>query len=151
MIPPIRKTITLPLPPATAFRLFTDDMFLWWPVETHSLSAATGERPRAVEVDPDTGLISETRADGTKASWAKITRWEPGVRLSLDWHVGRDPQEATQVDIRFHQDGDGTRIELTHSGFDRLADGRITAGSYDAGWTKVLEMCFGTFCQRRAA
>jgi uncharacterized protein YndB with AHSA1/START domain len=151
MIDPIKKTVTVPMSPAEAFRLFTQDLSLWWPVETHSLSAYSREKPQAVTVDPEAGEITETCADGSRRPWGKITCWDPASRLSLDWHVGRPAQEATQVDILFIADDLGTRVELTHAGFERLKDGETMAQTYNSGWVGVLEQRFGTYCRKQAA
>ena len=152
MIPHIEKSVTVPLSVDQAFDLFTGDIAKWWPGETHSLSASTGERPVDIEVDPRLGgKITETCADGTRKPWATITAWEPGARLSLDWYVGRDPREATQIDVQFVAVAIGTRVDLTHSGFDRLAGGQTVAMGYQTGWDSVLGTCFGGYCLKRAA
>lgn len=152
MIPPIKKTVTVPLSPSHAFELFTKDIFLWWPVESHSLSAGSESKPKDVTVEPfKGGQILETCADGQRRPWATVTTWEPGARLTLDWYVGRDPSEATQVDIRFLPDKAGALVELTHDGFDRLSGGETMAQSYNTGWDTVLGTGFDGFCLKHAA
>lgn len=154
MTDPVRKTVTVPLPPAEAFDLFTAGLDRWWPKDTHSLSAATGEGGRArVRVEPrEGGRVIETRPDGSEAPWGTITRWEPGARLALDWHVGRDPAEATHVDVTFTGTEAGTRVDLIHSRWTALGTraAEISAG-YDSGWDHVLGHCFAGACSRIAA
>ena len=68
------------------------------------------------------GQIYETSA-GVKHTWGEVTVWEPPRRLAYLWHLGRDRAEATEVEIRFvDEGGDRTRIEIEHSGWERLGD-----------------------------
>ncbi len=153
MIPAIKKTVTVPLAPGEAFRVFTEDLELWWPVETHSLSAKNGDRPRSVSVEARKGgKITETLPDGTTSDWATITDWRDGEGFAFDWYVGRDPADATQVRVTFVGDGAETVVTLVHDGFDRLGkEGAAMAANYDRGWNSVLAERFGGACHRRAA
>ena len=137
---PIRKAVTVPLTRAEAFRLFTERLEDWWPVESHSLSAADGKRPEAVTVEPgEGGRILETTHDGREAAWGTITDWVPGDRFAFDWHVGRDPADATQVTVRFLPSDQGTRVELDHGGWERLGETAMARReSYVTGWDLVL-------------
>lgn len=146
---PIRKELIVPLPPAEAFRLFTQDLPRWWPVATHSLSAADGDLPTDVVVDPRVGgQITEVKPDGHHIPWARITRWDPGAAFGARWHVGRDEAEATDLLVIFTPTDTGTHIELTHGGFDALGDvATAMHGQYHTGWDLVLCECFGTYCR----
>lgn len=152
-IRPIRKSVTVPLRPDAAFRLFTEDMGGWWPGETHSVSAAAGERPRAIAVTPGAGgHITEETHDGRRARWATVTVYEPGARFAFDWYVGRDETEATQVEVTFTPVEQGTRVDLVHDGFDRRGATAASARvSYQAGWDMVLGRLALAACQQVAA
>lgn len=151
---PIRKGLIVPLPPAAAFELFTAGLDGWWPKASHSLSAATGDGDQArVRVEPRAGgRVIETRPDGTEAPWATVTLWEPGARFAMLWHVGRDPELATTVDVRFTAVDGGTRLDLTHSGFDVHGPraGEMCA-NYTSGWDLVLGTRYAEACTRAAA
>ena len=152
MTPPVEKTVTVPLPPKDAFRVFTEDMGTWWPLDSHSLSAGDGKTARDVTVDPkEGGKITETRHDGTTADWATITDWRPGEHLAFNWYVGRDPSEFTTVAVSFQTVEGGTRVDLRHDGFDNLPDGATVATGYRTGWDGVFCTRFGGACQKRAA
>jgi uncharacterized protein YndB with AHSA1/START domain len=140
MIDPIRKTVTVPLTPDAAFRLFTEGMGDWWPGHTHSVSAAKDQRPREIKVSPGKGgHITEVKADGEPARWATITAYEPGSRFAFDWYVGQSEDEATQVEVTFTPVDTGTRVDLTHDGFDRWGEAAVaSAESYRSGWDFVL-------------
>jgi hypothetical protein len=41
--------------------------------------------------------------------------------------------------VRFEQEGDGTRVELEHRGWERVMDEAAEMrASYDTGWERVL-------------
>ncbi|MEO0653301.1 MAG: ATPase, partial [Pseudomonadota bacterium] len=59
---------------------------------------------------------------------------------------------ATQVDVRFTQTEAGTRVELTHSGFEALGDAAVAQHTgYTSGWDPVLYECFAGCCEAVAA
>ena len=150
----IHKTVTVPLTASEAFELFTDRIDLWWPKDSHSVLAEGGDgRDLSIHMDPRAGgRVTETRTDGATADWATVTAFEPGRRLSLEWYPGRDADAATRVDVDFTQTEAGTRVELTHSGFDVYGDTAETAcAGYDSGWDHVLGGCYVSSCKRRAA
>ncbi|WP_068111980.1 SRPBCC domain-containing protein [Tropicimonas marinistellae] len=151
-LPNVRKSIRVPISASEAFDRFTRDMPEWWPLRSHSMSASEGKQPRGVTLQPHTGgRIREIRHDGDVAEWATITIWEPGRRLALDWYVGRRRAEATQIDVSFSDTGDGgSRVDLTHRGFERLGvAGEAAASNYDEGWDFVLGEAFLLACDTR--
>ncbi len=139
-VEPVRKSVTVPLRPDAAFRLFTEGMGGWWPGGTHSVSAGRGEKPRGIVVTPGKGgHITEETHDGRRARWATITAYEPGARLAFDWHVGQGEEEATQVEVTFTPVDLGTRVDLVHDGFAaRRGEAMAARDSYRAGWEIVL-------------
>ncbi|MEM9436841.1 MAG: SRPBCC domain-containing protein [Pseudomonadota bacterium] len=149
----IVKTVDVPLPPDEAFRLFTEDLAAWWPMESHSLSAFDDELPKTVEVEPkEGGKVLEERQDGSRHPWGTITAWEPGHRFAMDWHVGRPAEEATKLDVRFMPHGNGTRVSLTHGGWTAL--GAQASGihkGYFTGWDLVFGQCYFEHCAGEAA
>jgi uncharacterized glyoxalase superfamily protein PhnB len=69
---------------------------------------------------------------------ARITVWEPGVRLC--WASSVDDVET---EVRFEPTGAGTRVVVEH---------RIPAGGADRGgtaWSRVVPVWFGRWCARR--
>lgn len=141
-IPPVVRTIRVARSPADAFRLFTDEIGLWWPLPTHSLGGAGGSV--AVEVRPG-GDIVETTADGTRHVWGSVTEAMPGVRLAFTWHVGRPPAEAGLVEVNFTPDGEATIVDLIHTGWERMAgpSARQVRDGYNTGWVDVFERRYG--------
>ena len=131
---PIHKSVTVPLSPDEAFALFTDGIDSWWPGITHSVSAKDGNTPRNIRIEPHKG--------------GKIA-YDPDAYLSFTWHPGKTEAEATVVSVSFKSTKDGTKVDLTHGGFDilgPLADAVST--SYVTGWEMVLGCYAGTVRHR---
>ena len=145
---PVVKTITVPAKPETAFAIFTRDLGKWWPLATNSISAMTGGVARAVTMGQGVGApLVETSADGEELIWGKVTVWEPGKRLGLDWHVGGPADRATKVLVEFQPTEAGTRVTLTHDGWEILGDkAQSSRDSYNSGWVNVFETAYAGAC-----
>jgi hypothetical protein len=124
-----------------AFRMFTDEIGLWWQPGTRywndperglSIRIEPGVGGRFIEVyDPDTGAGLEV---------GRVTAWEPGRRLALTWwQIGWPKGISTELEVSFEPWGDQTIVTLEHSGFERLgADGPGYRAGYSGGWREVL-------------
>jgi len=136
-LPPVELSVAVPLAPDAAFRLFTAEMSSWWPLATHSVGR---ESAREVRFEPSVGgRVFEIDADGAEHDWARVLAWEPGRRLVLSWFPGRDAATGQEVEVRFEPDGEGTRVELEHRDWERLAERAVEAREgYAGGWTHVL-------------
>ncbi len=137
-IPPVVKRRVVPIPPEAAFELFTDRIFEWWPVTTHSIS----EAPVAVSFDGRVGgRVVETGPDGTEWAWADVLAWNPPRRFVLSWHPNPHPEAASILEVRFAAVGEGSEIVLEHRGWEEFADrGEELRGGYDRGWEGVLDL-----------
>jgi Activator of Hsp90 ATPase homolog 1-like protein len=146
-LPPIIKTVTVPLAPDRAFDLFTRRMGEWWPLATHAVSSALCKAPaRGVVVPPHVGgIVQETLADGSLAAWGTVTEYSPGTGFAMTWHPGNDPVEATLVTLRFVPVKAGTEVTLTHSGWENRPDGASARKSYVGGWEGVLGQDYADF------
>ena len=131
----VRKTVTVPLPLHEAFDLFTAGISTWWPTQTHGIH----DEIERVVVDPREAEVYEVAADGRRTRWAAVRAYDRPHRLLLEWHVNTPAPPYTEVEIRFTADGDGTRVDLEHRGWERLAGrGAERAASYEGGWAAVL-------------
>lgn len=144
MTEPISKNVTVPLPADAAFDLFIKRMHEWWPMETHSVSSMVDGLDPALGLNIDGrlgGQIIERLADGSDSIWATITAFQPGEQLALDWYPGSEPKLATQVVVKFVASEHGTRVELTHTGFEVRGDAaEALRGNYDEGWNPVMAL-----------
>jgi uncharacterized protein YndB with AHSA1/START domain len=134
----IRKSVTIACSPEHAFETYTARMGSWWPLQTHSIGMG-GERPtEAVFESGVGGRLYERMANGDEHEWAKVLVWEPPQRFVIDWHVNPD-NPSTEVEVTFTVEGDGTRVEVEHRGWERYGDRAADAyGDYNSGWEPVL-------------
>ncbi|GAA1593117.1 hypothetical protein GCM10009789_53940 [Kribbella sancticallisti] len=101
--------------PATAFRIFTDEIDLWWvrgPINFFDASRAMGmqiepgEGGRILEIyRPGSGSVDEDVLE-----LGRITAWEPGSRLAY-----RSSVDDTETEIRFESFDGGTRVSVEQS------------------------------------
>ena len=95
------------------------------------------------------GRVYEVTRDGVEHDWARITDWEQGERIVLDWHAGVPVSQATHVEITFRQTAEGTEMTLVHDGWEaRGADAAGMRDSYETGWDLVLGRVPGSVAGR---
>ena len=136
MIEPLHLSFEIACPADHAFRTWTERFAAWWP-KGHSTSGD----PASVHLEPGVGgRIFERTKDGVEIVWGEITAWEPPRRLAYLWHIGHEADHATDVELTFVPLGDdATRLDIVHSGFDRLgAAGPAYREGNTAGWTGLI-------------
>ncbi len=154
MIDPVVVDVFIKRDPATAFELFTGRIADWWPLQTHSLGASREDNPvKTVILEPHVGgRIYEIAQNGLEEPWGAITDWQPGEYVAFTWHVGRDPEAATRVSVRFQpSDTGGTHIKLTHDNWHVLGDeGSKLREGYAAGWHGIFNDEFVPYAEGTA-
>jgi uncharacterized protein YndB with AHSA1/START domain len=134
---PIVLWVDLPVGPADAFEAFTARFADWWPAATHSLSRDPATACRMV-AEPG-GTVEERAPDGGRHPWGAVESLEPGRRLRFSWHPGREPGSAQWVDVVFEGAPAGSRVTLTHGGWEALGEiAPILRREYAKGWPDVL-------------
>lgn len=116
-LPPVRKTVDVPIAVDGAFAVFTETPTEWWP-DTHVLTAGR----EAVVFEPVAGgRWYERGADGAERDWGRVLAWEPPRRIVLSWLIDGDFQPiqdddlASRVAITFTPIApDRTTVELAH-------------------------------------
>jgi uncharacterized protein YndB with AHSA1/START domain len=153
MIPPIVKELTVPATPDRAFEIFWSEIGDWWPLDRHSLSGMAGKTARGIDLEPRIGgNITEIMHDGTRVLWGEITEWQPGAALAFTWQLRRPATEATRVRITFAPSEAGSKVTLSHSGWDvQGEDGTKNRESYQNGWDTVFLVRYGEACRQPAA
>jgi hypothetical protein len=137
VIEPVRKVVQVQLSIEEAYRLFTEDMSSWWPLESHSVGAEKTER--CVFEGSVGGRIYEVQDDGSEAEWGTVKVWDPPNAVDFTWYPGREADTAQEVEVRFRSIPEGTELELIHRGWELLGDkAEETRAGYDSGWDVVL-------------
>ena len=133
----VRKSVVVDCSPEHAFDTFTARFYDWWPFESH---APGDERPVGAVFEPVVGgRVYSRSSSGQEYEWATVTAFEPPSRFALDWHVTAG-KPSTELEVRFLPEGDGTRVELEHRGWERWGDEAAeSSASYNNGWDTVLK------------
>lgn len=127
----IRKSIRVERSPEVSFRVFCEEIGKWWP------GGFSGKGSTLFLEGKVGGRFYERRPDGGEYEIGRLTAYEPPSLVAFSW---RAPSwdSTTRVEIRFVPEGEGTRVELEHSGWKqdpRLAEYRK---NYDSGWDRIL-------------
>jgi uncharacterized protein YndB with AHSA1/START domain len=143
--PPVVKNMIVKATPERAFARFTAEIGSWWPLASHSVFDGAADRVRFE--GRVGGHIVEGTPDGRESVWGTVKAWDPPRRVAFTWHPGHEAAKAQDVEVTFSAEGDGTRVRLTHVGFERLGEkeGKMAARAYPIGWEYVL----GMYTERR--
>ena len=142
----VRKVMSVKAPPPVAWRVFTEKMATWWPLENYKIGKA-----KAVDavIEPRVGgRWYERGDDGSTCDWGRVLVWEPHSRLVLSWDISADwqydPKLNTEIEVRFIAEGkDETRVELEHRHLDRYGARREEMRRIfdtEGDWGRVLGM-----------
>jgi uncharacterized protein YndB with AHSA1/START domain len=150
-VAPVRKAITVGVPVARAFEVFSAHMGTWWP-KSHSVGTAP---QMAVVIEPrTTGRWYEIGEDGSECDWGEVLAWEPPTRLLLAWRIGADwrfdPDLLTEVEVRFVPVGERTtRVELEHRLLDNMGEAAQAMRAKlddEQGWGGLLALYADATC-----
>ena len=141
----VRKVVHVQAPVAVAWRVFTEQIATWWPLESYRIGKA-----KAVDavIEPRVGgSWYERGEDGSTCDWGSVLVWEPTGRLVLSWDITADwqydPSLKTEIELRFLPDGkEATRVELEHRHLDRFGarrDEMRRIFDTEGDWGRVLE------------
>ena len=136
----VRRDITVDATPERAFEVFAGRIDSWWP---RDYSVGRSEL-REVVIEPrEGGRWYEKGVDGAECAWGEVLTYDPPRRLALTWRVDGHWQvgeAASEIEVTFTPVGEQTRVELVHSGLERLqhADALRAAVGGDGGWGSLL-------------
>jgi uncharacterized protein YndB with AHSA1/START domain len=132
--------VVVDAPPDDAFRIFTDEIGLWWRRDTPYWNDR--ERGLTIRLEPGVGgrfVEVNDLETGAGLEVGRVTVWEPGARLALTWtQVGWPEGVTTEIELRFEPADGGTRVRLEQGGFERVPEGDRYLPGYAAGWMEVL-------------
>ena len=81
-----------------------------------------GGRDSVVFETREGGRIVETSKDGTENVWATVSVWDPPKRVVFSWAPDEDRGRRDRGRDPIAPDGDGTRFELIHRGWEKWAE-----------------------------
>lgn len=130
----IRKSIRIERPAEAAFRMFCEQIGQWWPKGPSFDGKIAADMVIEARVG---GRFYQVFADGTDFEIGRVLVYQPPTIVAFTW---RAPSwdAATRVEIRFIPDGNGTRVELEHSGWEQTEKVREFRKNYDGGWDVML-------------
>jgi uncharacterized protein YndB with AHSA1/START domain len=140
-LPAATAEVTVDASPEEAFRIFTEEIGLWWRRGTPYWNDR--ERGLSVRIEPGVGgrfVEVYDLEEGSGFEVGRVTAWEPGRRLALTWtQVGWPQGVATDLEVTFEAVGGGTRVRLEQTGFERVgAEAARFLEGYAMGWKQVL-------------
>jgi uncharacterized protein YndB with AHSA1/START domain len=132
----IRKAIRVERSPEIVFRVFTEEIGKWWPLkEGFSFG---GEKAKDIFIEGRVGgRFFERFTDGTEFEVGRITAYQPPHVVAFTW---KDPswEAPTEVEVKFAADGNGTRVEVEHRGWDAGPIMQKQGQGYSDGWGIIL-------------
>jgi uncharacterized protein YndB with AHSA1/START domain len=139
-LPAVERSLIVDVPAEWAFKFFTERIGDWWPLEQYSIFSSSGRgRPDEAVFEPRVGGRVFERLGDEEADWGEVLVWEPPRRVVFSWQVNPDWPDATEVEITFTPEGEGTRVALEHRGWERLGGkGPEAREGYANGWIEVL-------------
>lgn len=132
---PVMRTTHVRCTPDHAFAVFTEQIGQWWPTEPHSMYGPDSTGPNFED-----GKIVERASDGRSTIWGEVLTWEPPEKFSVTWQLGGADDKQTVVTVYFRPDGNGTRVDLEHVGWEVYGDeAEAMRTGYNNGWVEVVE------------
>lgn len=137
----IKKELTVAAAQATAFKVFTEQMNLWWPSTHHAGKC------------PMTELVLEARTggrwysrheDGSEVNVGHVMTYQPHDLFILAWQLTADyqfdPELITEVEVQFIPEGPkSTRVKFEHKNLQRLNSAKAVE-SMNKGWGDIMKL-----------
>ena len=148
----LERSTEVPLPADKAFHKFIDDFNAWWPQEY----TWSRDKLESILIDGKiNGLCTEWGPQGFRCDWGRVIAIEVPKMLAIKWQIGfqrqpvPDPDQASDLEIRWTSLDTITRLDLIHSHFERHGkDGEAyrNAMASGRGWPYLLQR-FKEHCQ----
>ena len=143
----MRVSVLVAVPPDEAFRIFTEDIDLWWRRGLRYRVAAG----RAGTIHLEAGVggrlyeAFESGGDTQLTETGRVTAWDPPHRFVFEWRaINFAPGETTEVEVAFEATASGTRVTVTHRGWNRIrADHPARHGMDAEGFLRTMGRWWG--------
>lgn len=136
----VNRSVSVGVSPERAFAVFTGEIGTWWPLGEGFAFAGDRWQDMVIEGRQGGGVYERAR-DGEVFHIGSVTVYEPPERIVFTWGEATEEWAApTEVEVRFTEEGDGTRVDLEHRAFERIGpDAEATWKQYETGWAAVLD------------
>jgi uncharacterized protein YndB with AHSA1/START domain len=124
----VMVALRVPGPPERAFRVFTDDIGLWWRPNRLFQTAPSSPGVLAFEAQEEGGprRLVERLEGGRVFVIGEVSVWAPGETLVFGWRQpGFAPDQRTEVEVRFEAVADQTRVTVEHRGWDSMPSDHV--------------------------
>lgn len=142
-----RVSVLVEVEPEAAFRIFTEDIDLWWRRGIPYRVAGKGQG--VLRLEPGLGgrlFESIDSPSGVRTvDFGRVTAWEPPARLVLEWrNVNFAPSERTEVEVTFAPSPSGTLVTVVHRGWAAIRpDHPARHGLEGAPFVRMLGLWWG--------
>ena len=142
----VRVSVLLKVPPAEAFRAFTEDIDQWW--RRGLKYRVQGPGRGVLHLEPRVGGRLFEQFDGDPppvVQTGTVRVWQPPSRLVFEWRgVNFAPGDSTEVDLSFDPAPGGTQVTLVHRGFASLrADHPVRHGQPVPAFIRSMGLWWG--------
>ena len=143
---PVKLSVVVEAPIERAFKVFTEQLGSFKPIEHNLLAVPIAETVFEPRVG---GHVYDRGVDGSECRWARVLAYEPPNRVLLSWDISprwqieTDPEKASEWEVRFTvETANRTRVDLEHRKLERHGDGwqGVRDGvAGDQGWPLYLQ------------
>ena len=118
---PVRQDVHVDCPIDDAYRLFTEAIGEWCPWS------------KDCQMEPwEGGRLFERTPAGEEVEWGTVKTWDPPHRVEFTWHPSDSGNDEQTVDVEFRVEADGTRVTVTHSGWEHAGAAVCSAQIFSA-------------------
>jgi uncharacterized protein YndB with AHSA1/START domain len=142
-----RVSVTVAVPPALAFEIFTEEIDRWWRrgVKFRQTRGPSG----FLRIEPEVGgrLFESIEGEDGPIVFevGRVRLWEPPRRLSFTWrNANYAAHEQTEVDVEFSVAAAGTLVTVTHRGLSALpAEHPARHGLQGGDFSRMIGLWWG--------
>ena len=142
-----RVSVSVAMPPAAAFEIFTSDIDRWWRRGIQFRNA--GRRSGFIRLEPQVGGRLFESIDGEQGAQVfevgRVSVWDPPRLLAFSWRsINFSSEEHTAVEVSFSATAHGTLVSVTHRGWAALrTDHPARHGLQGAAFIRMIGLWWG--------
>lgn len=111
----VTVTTVVAASPERAFEVFSRETDLWWRRGQHHRFLPSGG---VLEFDGQK-LLEHNPTTGDSFEVGRVLAWDPPRRLAFEWRLPSwQLYQHTEVEVRFEPVAGGTRVTITHRGYE---------------------------------